>query len=288
VRSMTGFGVGETTTPWGRCVVEMRSVNHRHLDLRVKLPREMNDQQVFVEQMVRSHITRGKVDVSVYLSGGEGGRYTLDREKALRAMGELRALAQELGDTGGVSLALLTCVPELFVSTGEREPEVVRGILTEAVGKATKSLDASRVTEGSALAADLQQRHTVVTRYIQFVEGHAPGMAERLRTRLRERIEYSMGTGTLDSGRLAQEVALTVDRSDISEELTRLNVHGQHLSTLLTSKEVVGRKMDFVLQEMAREANTLGAKASDAKVSVTIIELKTEIERMREQAQNVE
>ncbi len=288
MRSMTGFGVGEASGPSGRLVAEVRSVNHRFLDVRVKLPREMTDHHVFAEQLVRARLARGRVDVTVHCEGCGRSPLTLDRARAVAALREFQAVADELGTGERASLSLLAMVPDLFVQAGERDPEKTRASLREAVERAVDDLERMRSREGEALALDLGRRLEAVGGYARAVHDRAEGMAERLRARFRERLERLLDGARVDATRLEQEVAILADHADIAEELTRLECHRAQLARLFDEREPVGRRIDFLLQEMAREVNTVGSKSSEGDVAIAVIELKAEIERMREQAQNVE
>lgn len=286
---MTGFGVGEARLGAGRVCIEARSVNHRFLELRVRLPRELADQSVFVEQLLRPRLSRGRIDVTVHWEGGHGG-VALDRDRARAALRALRELAEELDLRGEVPLSLLSAVPDLFVPAADAERGDVREALTLAAERCTAELDAMRRHEGAALEHDLQERLESVRatqrRLVDLTARCAPRYRERVRARV-ARLLDEVNT-RVDDRRLEQELALLTEHTDVTEELTRLGAHADHFAALLAATDPVGRRMDFVLQEMSREANTLGAKAIDAEITLQVVELKAELERLREQAQNVE
>lgn len=288
MRSMTGFGVGEAATAAGRLVVESRSVNHRFLDVRVKLPRELGDHQVFVEQLARARLARGRVDIQVHCEGCGRAPVTLDRARAVAVLRDFQAVADELGIPGPVPLSVLANVPDLFLQGSDRDPERTRAALTAAVERSLDDLDLMRAREGAHLTADVTRRLDVVSGLVRSVAQRADGMVARHRARFRERLERLLDGARLDVTRLEQEVAILADHADVAEELTRLECHREQLARLFASGEPVGRRMDFLLQEMAREVNTIGAKAAEGEVALAIVELKAEIERMREQAQNIE
>jgi uncharacterized protein (TIGR00255 family) len=285
---MTGFGAGEAPTLKGRLVVEARSVNHRFLEVRVKLPREMVDHQVFVEQLVRQRLSRGRIDLVAHSEGAEHAPVTLDRARALAVLREFQSVADELGLAGPVPISLLASVPDLFVQSSDRDPEATRAVLRAAVDRALEDLDRARLVEGAHLAADLAKRLAAVGVLVADVAARAEGMAGRHRARFRERLTRLLDGAQVDGARLEQELALVVDQADVSEELTRVACHRAQLGRLVEAAEPVGRRLDFLLQEMAREVNTIGAKATEAEVTLAVVELKSEIERMREQAQNIE
>jgi uncharacterized protein (TIGR00255 family) len=290
MRSMTGFGLGEVPLGSGRLGVEIRGVNHRFLDVRVRVPRELAELAGFVEQVAREKLTRGRYEVVVRVDGTALGVPVLDRDRARGAFKALSELRDELAPGSEVPLALLAAIPDLFVSSVDREIELVRKATRGAFETATSALDAMRSREGAALGDDLVRRLENIRRLARDIERRSPDVLEAHRKRLRERADRLRMSAELDVdvSRLEQEIAMFAERCDISEELTRLESHCSQLASLLTSNEAIGRRLDFLLQEMAREANTVGAKSPDAQISHAIVEVKAEIERMREQVQNVE
>jgi len=290
MRNMTGFGLGEVPLGGGKLAVEIRGVNHRFLDVRVRVPRELGDLAAFVEQVARERLTRGRYEVAIRVDGVALGAPVLDRERARAAFRALTELRDELAPGTEVPLSLLGSIPDLFVSPVDREIDRLRESTRAAFDAAVKALDAMRAHEGKALAEDLMKRVASVRRLARDVERRAPDVVEAHRKRLRERADRLRASTDIDvePGRLEQEIAMFAERSDICEELTRLESHCAQFSALLASDDAVGRRLDFLLQEMAREANTVGAKSPDAQISHAIVEVKADIERMREQVQNVE
>jgi uncharacterized protein (TIGR00255 family) len=290
MRSMTGFGLGEAPLAAGKLAVEIRGVNHRYLDVRVRLPRELGDLTGFVEQLARDKLARGRYEVALRVEGMILGAPVLDRERARGAYQAFCELRDELAPGADVPLSLLAAIPDLFVSSVDREMERLRQATRSAFDSAAAALDTMRTHEGTALREDLVRRIERVRRLGKGIEQRAPEVVETHRRRLRERAERLRSATELDvdAARLEQEIALFAERSDICEELTRLESHCAQFEALLSNNETVGRRLDFLLQEMAREANTVGAKSPDAQIAHAIIEVKAEIERMREQVQNVE
>jgi uncharacterized protein (TIGR00255 family) len=290
MRSMTGFGLGEVPLANGKLGVEIRGVNHRFLDVRVRVPREFGELGGFVEQVARERLTRGRYEVAVRVEGTVLGVPVLDRERARAAFKALSELRDELAPGSEVPLSLLAAIPDLFVSSVERELDLVREATRRAFESATTALDRMRAREGATLGEDLVRRLERVRHLARDIERRAPDVLDAHRKRLRERAErLRIATEIdVDAARLEQEIAMFAERCDISEELTRLESHCSQLAALLGSDEAIGRRLDFLLQEMAREANTVGAKSPDAQISHAIVEVKAEIERMREQVQNVE
>jgi uncharacterized protein (TIGR00255 family) len=291
MRSMTGFGTGEAPFGVGKLSVEVRGVNHRFLDVRVRVPREMTELAPYVEQLAREKLTRGRFEIAVRVEGMQLGAAVLDRERARAVFQQLAELRDELAPGAEVPLSLLSSIPDLFVPTVERESEALRSALRKGFEDAVRSLDEMRAREGAALGTDLVKRLETVRRIALEVSRRGPEVLDVHRRRLKERAErlrIASELGSVDPGRLEQEIALFAERVDIAEELTRLESHCVQFAQLVASTEAIGRRLDFLLQEMAREANTVGAKSPDAPIAHAIVEVKAEIERMREQVQNVE
>ncbi len=290
MRSMTGFGLGEAPVGAGKLAVEIRGVNHRFLDVRVRLPRELMDLSAFVEQLARERLARGRFEIAVRVDGVALGVPVLDRERARAAFKALGELRDELAPGAEVPLSMLGAIPDLFVSSVERELDAVRAAARSAFDAAAIALDAMRTREGAALRDDLSTRLARVRELARKVQERAPDVVEAHRRRLRERAERLRAATDLelDGARLEQEIVLFAERSDVCEELTRLESHCGQFAGLLAGEEAVGRRLDFLLQELAREANTVGAKSPDAQIAHAVVEIKAEVERMREQVQNVE
>jgi uncharacterized protein (TIGR00255 family) len=291
MRSMTGFGVGESPLAAGKLVVEIRSVNHRFCDVRVRVPRELGDLGPVVEQHARERFARGRFEIAVRIEGGALGPAALDTERARAAYRGLCALRDEVAPGAEVPFAMLASIPDLLVPAIEREGAAVRDVLGRAWDGAVFALDAMRAREGEALGRDLLARLATVEVLAARVAERAPQVVEVAKKRLVERAQRLRLTAELgvDGARLEQEIAVFADKMDIAEELTRLSTHCAHFSALLGAAEgAVGRRLDFLLQEMAREANTVGAKSQDAAIAHAVVDLRAEIERMREQVQNLE
>lgn len=287
---MTGFGLGEAALGSGRIFVEARSVNHRFLDVRVRMPKELSEHGTFLEQLARARVTRGRLEVSVRFDGPASGALVLDRRRALAAMRALMELRDELGLTDAVPLSLLASVPDLFVAPGNDDPDTVRRALAAALQTALTGLEGMRAAEGENLYTDLKNRLRTVRALAAEIAVFSAELSERYRKKLRERVLRLLEgrEHLVDNARLEQEIAIVADHSDVTEELTRLSSHCGQFAQLLESDDAVGRRQDFLLQEMAREVNTIGSKSSEADVALRVVELKAELERMREQVQNVE
>lgn len=292
MRSMTGFGVGEVTLGEGRVLAEIRSVNQRFLDVRTRLPRELAEIALFAEQVVRERLRRGRVELVVRTEGPVLAAATLDVARAKSAFRQLAALRDELAPSAELPLSLLSAVPDLFVPPAGPELAAVRDAVRRAIEAAIAAMDTMCRAEGDALLADLSARCKSLARLIDEIASQADGLRDAAQKRLHDRLERLLAGAEIavDRPRLELELAMLVDKSDFTEELTRLRSHLDQLEGVLAagSSEPVGRRLDFLLQEMVREANTLGAKAQDAAVSQLVVGIKVELERLREQVQNVE
>jgi uncharacterized protein (TIGR00255 family) len=301
MRSMTGFGVGDVSLPEGRVVAEIRSVNQRFLDVRARLPRELADLALFAEQVARERIRRGRVELYVHTEGTVLAPLTLDRARARAAFRALSELRDELAPGSEVPFSVLAAVPDLFAPPAGAEITALRAAVKTAIERSIEAMETMCRREGEALAADLRTRTALLGEHVGDVARLAPASRDAARRRMRERVERLLadvaGVDALREGgaapippRLEAEIALLADRSDFAEELTRLASHLDQLSSVIADDrgEPVGRRLDFLLQEMLREANTLGAKAQDAALSHRVVAIKVELERLREQVQNIE
>jgi uncharacterized protein (TIGR00255 family) len=290
IRSMTGFGAGRGSAGGEEIAVELRSVNHKFCEVKVRLPRELAALEPVVVRQVKDRLARGGLDLSLRRAGPGGSmapRVDVPLAEAYaRAFAQLQGL---LGLPDPVRLADIAAA-EGVIRLDERETDLdaARAATEKALGAALEALLAMREREGEALAADLEARLATVLALVGQVEVLSPQAVEHHRTRLSERIKELTQGMALDPSRLAQEVALLADRSDVAEEITRLRSHVAQARALLAGQEPAGRKLDFLVQEMHREVNTIGSKSQHAELSGLVVSLKAEVERMREQVQNVE
>jgi len=289
---MTGFGVGDVALAGGRVIAEVRSVNQRFLDIRARLPRELADLTLFAEQVARERLRRGRVELFVHTEGSVLSACVLDKVRARAAYRALSELRDELAPGAEVPLSLLSSIPDLFAPPAGPELEAVRGAVKGAVERAIDAMEAMCRREGEALAADLRGRCEVLRQLLRAIMSHLDVAREAARRRLRERLERLVAGSdlSLDASRIETEVLLLAERGDVSEELTRFESHLDQFCSVLSADrtEPVGRRLDFLLQEKLREANTLSAKAQDAFISQQVVAIKVELERLREQVQNVE
>ena len=299
---MTGFGVGNAALGRGSVTVEARAVNGRFLDVRVRLPQELADLAALVEGEARKKLARGRCDITVRTEGNVASMPSLDKDRARRAYQTLLQLRDELAPGTEVPFSMLSSVPELFGAADASHLEPARRALVGALAAALDDLELMRKKEGSAIFSDLGSRLAAVVKLGNEIAARAPDVAESMARKFRERLQRIaavVGSGpagggepgrdiAIDPARVEQELVLLMERSDVTEELTRLASHAEQMMTYMREDEPLGRRLDFLLQEMAREINTIGAKSQDLRTSHAVVELKAEIERMREQVQNVE
>lgn len=289
---MTGFGRSTRTSDDGavELACELRSVNQRGLDVKLRLPRELSPFEPRVLSRVRHRFDRGRIDVAVTRKAEASARggLSVDVGAARRLVESLRAFADDEGLTAELRASDLLLRQELFVvEEVPEDDEATWSLLEAALDGAMDDLEESRRREGEGLLKDFQGRLERCASLVDEVRERAADTPARIRDRLSQRLA-ELELGNVDPDRLAQEVALLAERADVSEELARLAVHLEHFEKLAESDASVGRKLDFLCQELNREANTVGSKCSDAPTAHLVVELKAEIERIREQVQNVE
>jgi len=294
ILSMTGFGRSSREVQGLGLEVEARSVNHRHLDLRVRLPRILSGSEASIRGRIQGRMNRGKVDVTINLTGlGTAERLAIDDAIAAQYVEASRLLRErhDLADTLDVA-TLLTLPGVTRIVESELDPDALLGPIEEAVDEAIDNLIAMRSTEGAALAQEIGGRLKTVEGLALAFEARSGEVLVMAKRRLQKRAEQiKRDVGLLDDARLHQEIVIAADRLDITEELVRLRSHIAQFRDIMSSADSgksVGRRLDFLLQELGREANTVGSKANDAPLAQDVVELKTELERIREQVQNVE
>ena len=292
--SMTGFGRAAREIGGVAFDVEARSVNHRHLDLRIRLPRILADRENALKQRIQGKLSRGKVEVVVNLAPSAArALLVIDEEIAGQYVAAARALSQRHALTGALDVASLLALPGVTrVVETEIDAERLGQAVDEAVDEAVRGLVAMRAAEGEALRVELEGRLATVVQLATAFEARSGEVVQAARQRLQKRAaQIRQDVGLSDDARLHQEIVIAADRLDITEELVRLRSHvAQFEDTLRAAgpENPVGRRLDFLLQELGREANTVGSKASDAALAQDVVALKTELERIREQVQNIE
>jgi uncharacterized protein (TIGR00255 family) len=301
LRSMTGFGRATVSDPSGEggWVVEVRSVNHRFLDLKLRLPAALTEAEPSIRALLGQRLRRGRIDLVVLSPYGEEGQapraFEVDAALAARLVDAHRALAHRFQLPMTLDSVTLAAHPGVLVPTADVEgAEVFRTRVMAAVEAAADALLAARISEGHALGLELTRRLDAIDVLRDDIETRAPEQSRLYRVRLEARMRDMLGALDLtsDASRVLHEVAIFAEKSDIAEELARLGIHlGQARRFVLgegADEEGIGRRFDFLCQEMNREANTIGSKVQDVRISERIIEMKAELERLREQVQNVE
>jgi uncharacterized protein (TIGR00255 family) len=288
---MTGYGKGEASTPHGSFIVEIRSVNHRYGEISVRLPRSFYALENEIKRLASSLLKRGKIDISVQWDEATAANAVpqLDMVVARGYYDAYARLAKELNLPQDAApsyiLSLKGVMKEVAVSVDETElqPQLLAAVLS-----AVTDLDSMRSREGEALSDDLKARRKLIAGWSAQIGERTPQMVIEYRQKLKARLEQLLDGVEMDESRLSQEVALLADRCDITEELVRLSSHFSQFDEALAGTEPVGRKLDFLMQEMNREVNTIGSKSNDAGITNLVIQIKAEMEKMREQVQNVE
>jgi uncharacterized protein (TIGR00255 family) len=292
---MTGYGRGEATVDGLRLAAEVRSVNHRYCELSARLPRALSPYEAEARKIIQERTSRGKVTLVVTWGddGDEGrepqGTLTLDERTADRYVELLQSVKRKYKLSGDIDLNTFASLPSVFVWGGEaRDPEFYLGLLRQVVSSATDDMIRMKETEGAALRRDLEARVEGIRSRVGAVRARAPLRVRETAEKLRERVRTLLEGKELPEERLAQEIALLSDRLDSTEECVRLEAHCDHFRKLLGEESAPGRKLNFLLQEMNREINTIGSKSADVSIVEQVVEVKEELERIREQVQNIE
>lgn len=291
MKSMTGYGKGDASESGRTLTVELKSVNHRFLDISVKQPKQFVFAEDIIRRMLQSSFARGHIDVYVTYEDNSKNKKTLalDKELAENYLCLARRLAVELSVPNDLTAATLLRFEGIVTeSKTETDESILTGLLTSALSKATEALAKMRGAEGETLAAFFEGRLPYIKALIAKAAERAPQIALDYREKLEARIKEALDGIQIDEARLINEAAFFTDKANIDEELTRLDSHMAQFEELLTNTDSVGRKLDFLLQEMNREVNTMGSKANDTVLLSIVVELKTELEKIREQIQNIE
>lgn len=292
LHSMTGFGRSVMEDADWTQIWEIRSVNSRHLDLKWRLPSQARGLEPRFERVVRRFAARGRVEVTLALQqrAGTAPALRFDAGRASAMLDAVAALADLHGDAFEPDYNSLFALPSLWEHAGEDGDEELETRLEEGLVAALEDWNESRETEGAALAADLKARVDLLEAWVGILDERAPGIKEERFAVLRERLGEALEAvgGELEEGRFLQEMVIQADRLDVSEELTRLRAHLERLAELLASGTDAGRKLDFTLQECFREIATCGNKIQDAQISRVVVDFKNELEKCREQVQNLE
>ena len=292
IKSMTGYGRAREELHKRDITVEVRSVNNRYLDCTVKMPRMYAFAEDAVKQHVQKAVSRGKVDVfiSVDASAADVAKVTVNRELAAQYAAALQELAEVCGAEGHQATPeMLSRFPDvLTVTKADEDLETVSADLCAVLDQALEAYNAMRAVEGAKLAEDISNRLATIENYTSQVEARSPETVAEYRAKLTARMQEVLQSTTIDPQRILTEAAIYADKVAVDEETVRLRSHVAQLRTMLESDEPMGRKMDFLIQEVNRESNTIGSKCNDVAIAQVVIGLKAEVEKMREQVQNVE
>lgn len=291
VRSMTGFGKASASADGISVTVEIKSVNHRYFEFASRLPRAYMFLDEKLKSFCQQKISRGKVEASVIIeeSGKDIPEIEINRGYTEAYISALKALSKEYGIKNDIKLSSIVSNPEIFTVRKKALPdETVLRIVLEAVDSAIESFVAMRSAEGERLYNDVRSRAENITEKVSFIESRSPETVKAYRERLEQKIKELLADASVDEQRLLTETALFADKVAVDEETVRLRSHIKQLLGLIESDEPVGRKLDFIVQEMNREANTIGSKAQDIEIAHTVVDIKSEIEKIREQIQNIE
>ena len=291
LKSMTGYGRVKVENDFREITVELRSVNHRYLDLNIKVPRIYGYLEDLVSKQAQAAIARGKVDIFVSVRAKEGADIKVSPNMAV-IQGYVDAL-KKVSETYGISdevsaLALLRLPDAMEQNKEEADADQLKNEVSAVLAQALAEYNAMREKEGGRLVEDVVYRAGLIAKSVDFVEQRSPNCVEEYRTRIAARMTEILDGSELAQQRILQEAALYADKVNVTEEIVRLRSHLSQLDTMLKSPVAIGRKLDFLVQEMNRETNTIGSKANDFQIAKTVVDMKAEIEKIREQIQNLE
>ena len=275
IKSMTGYGRAKLSKDDREYQIEIKSVNHRYLDISVRIPKQLSYLEEIIKKEIAKKVKRGKIDVFVTFENNslEGKEIKINTELAKAYINELKKLAEKENILSDIQVTEISKYPE----------EVL-----ETITIATDNLVQMRETEGNKISEDLLKRLNIINKKVEEIAKLSTGLIEEYVVKLEERINEILKNQEIDKTRLAQEVVIYADKCSIEEEVTRLNSHISQFKNLLNSNEAIGKKLDFIIQEMNRETNTIGSKANNLEITNGVIDIKTEIENIREQVQNIE
>ena len=291
IKSMTGYGKSTLEVNSRKYQVEIKSLNHRYLDISIRMPKQLSYLEEIVKKQISSKISRGKIDVFISFENNsmEGRTIKINTELAKAYITELRKLAKEENLSDNIEVNDIAKYPDVLIIQENQEDETIKNEIVEVVNKAVENLVDMKQTEGIKIAEDLQKRLDYIQKEVNRVKEFSTGLINEYIVKLEERIkELLPNNQETDKNRLMQEVVIYADKCSIEEEVTRLNSHIGQFREFLKSDEAVGKKLDFMIQEMNRETNTIGSKANNLEITNEVINIKTQLENIREQVQNIE
>ncbi len=291
MNSMTGYGRAKLEKEEREYIIEIKSVNHKYSDITIKLPRNISYLEEKIRKTILSKVSRGKIDVFVSYTnyGIEGKKVVLNKRLAELYINQLRELAEETNIEKEIKVTDISRLPDVLnVSAEEENSQIIWNELSECLENALTNFLEMRKQEGAKIKIDLETRIKKIEEFVDKIKQYSTLLVEEYVVKLKERIKEILSTDIVDEARLAQEVVIYSDRYSIEEEITRLKSHIFQFNDLLTKDEPVGKKIDFLIQEMNRETNTIGSKSNKLEITNLVIEIKTELEDIREQIQNIE
>lgn len=291
IKSMTGFGRSKYENEEREYTVEIKSVNNRYSDISIKMPRNLSSLEEKIKKQITTAISRGKIDVFItFINNSEKGKdIKINTELAKMYIKELKQLAKEEEIIDNINVTEVIRLPEVLnISLENDDEELILSELTVCTKNAIDSFIAMRETEGLKIKEDLQNRINIISKKIDKINSISTGLVEEYVVKLEKRINDILKTSVVDETRLAQEIVIYSDKCSIEEEITRLRSHILQFTNLLETSGPIGKKLDFLVQEMNRETNTIGSKANSLEITNLVVDLKTEIENIREQIQNIE
>ena len=291
IKSMTGFGRSTYENEGREYIVEIKSVNNRFTDINIKMPRNLNYLEEKIRKQILSNISRGKVEVSIQLNNNSdlGKKINLNTDIAKKYVEELKKLSEETNIIDNINIMDVARFPDVLnIRIDEEAEEVIEKELFTALDSAIDSFLDMRQKEGSKIKVDLENRIEVIKRKIEQISSISAGLVDEYVVKLETRIKELLKTDVVDQTRLAQEVVIYSDKCSVEEEITRLKSHISQFLNLLNENIAIGKKLDFLIQEMNRETNTIGSKANNLEITNFVVDIKTELENIREQIQNIE
>ena len=292
MKSMTGYGKSILAKEKREYQVEIKTVNHRYLDISIKMPKILSYLEEQIKKEISSKIKRGKVDVFITFENNseEGKNVKINKELAKIYINELRQLADEENLTKEIPVMEIAKLPDILSIKIDQEDEKIKQEMLEAVSNATESLNQMKKIEGDKIGQDLNRRIDKIESKIEEISKKSTGLIEEYVVKLEKRIQEILKTEEIDKSRIAQEIVIYADKCSIEEEITRMKSHIYQFRTLISSDtaETIGKKLDFIIQEMNRETNTIGSKSNSLDITNGVIDIKTELEDIREQIQNIE
>ena len=290
IKSMTGYGKATLSRENREYQIEIKSVNHRYLDMNIKMPRTISYLEEEVKKTIMTYVKRGKVDVFITFENNstEGRKIQINKEIASVYIKELKKLAEEENILANIEVTEISKYPDVLSIQNEQNEEKIKQELIEVTKQAVQKLVEMRSAEGSKMAQDLLQRVEEVQQNVTKISDQSTGLIQDYVVKLESRIKELLPNHEIDQNRLVQEVVIFADKCSVQEEITRLNSHIAQFKNFLQAEENIGKKLDFLIQEMNRETNTIGSKANCLEITNKVIDIKTQLEKIREQMRNIE